>query len=87
MVTFKKPPLSKLAPGKTNYVRFRLSHDVADEMSPSERPLGDALDGDATFFASEDSVETAWYIVGPVPGDVTMAQEYASGSRGTVDGG
>ncbi|MEP6574700.1 MAG: glucose-6-phosphate dehydrogenase, partial [Gemmatimonadota bacterium] len=29
VVTFKKPPLSKLAPGKTNYVRFRLSPDVA----------------------------------------------------------
>ncbi|MEP6574671.1 MAG: glucose-6-phosphate dehydrogenase, partial [Gemmatimonadota bacterium] len=100
-----------LAPGKTNYVRFRLSPDVAiaigaqvkrpgeqmisepaefmiaqqphgDEMGPYERLLGDALDGDATFFAREDSVEAAWSIVGPVLGDVTPAVEYAPGSWG-----
>ncbi|MEO8634665.1 MAG: glucose-6-phosphate dehydrogenase [Gemmatimonadales bacterium] len=111
MVTLRKPPLSKLAPGETNYVRFRLSPDVTiaigaqvkrpgeqlisepaefmiahhprgDEMEPYERLLGDALDGDATFFAREDSVEAAWTIVEAVLGDATPAHEYEPGTSG-----
>ena len=32
----------------------------ADEMTPYERLLGDALRGDAALFARQDSVEVAW---------------------------
>jgi len=114
MVTLRKPPLSRLAPGETNYVRFRLSPDVTiaigarvkrpgeqiisepaefmiahhphgDEREPYERLLGDALGGDATFFAREDSVETAWAIVEPILGNVTPAHEYQPGSWGPAE--
>ena len=114
MVTLRKPPLSRLAPGETNYVRFRLSPDVTiaigarvkrpgeqlisepaefmiahhqhgDEREPYERLLGDALGGDATFFAREDSVEAAWAIVEPILGNVTPAHEYQPGSWGPTE--
>jgi glucose-6-phosphate 1-dehydrogenase len=114
MVTLRKPPLSRLAPGETNYVRFRLSPDVTiaigarvkrpgeqiisepaeftiahhphgDEREPYERLLGDALGGDATFFAREDSMETAWAIVEPILDNVTPAHEYQPGSWGPAE--
>jgi glucose-6-phosphate 1-dehydrogenase len=111
VVTLKRPPLTTLAPGETNYVRFRLSPDVtiaigarikrpgeefisdptelrvvhrpsADEMTPYERLLGDAMDGDAMLFAREDGVEAAWTVVQGILGDVEPALEYARGSWG-----
>jgi len=111
IVSLKSPPLTRLAAGDTNYVRFRLSPEVtiaigarvkmpgeqlvsepaefqvthkatADEMSPYERLLGDALDGDALMFARQDSVEGAWAIVDPVLGDATPLHEYEPGSWG-----
>jgi glucose-6-phosphate 1-dehydrogenase len=111
LVTLKRPPLTKLAPGETNYVRFRLSPDVtiaigarvkrageefisdptelrvahqrsADEMTPYQRLLGDAMDGDAMLFAREDGVEAAWKVVEGILGDVEPTLEYDSGSWG-----
>src|SRR5262249_40109010 len=41
-------------------------HPGADEMDAYERLLHDAMLGDATLFAREDSVEQAWRIVEPV---------------------
>ncbi len=41
-------------------------HPGAKEMDAYERVLGDAMAGDATLFAREDSVEEAWRIVDPV---------------------
>ncbi len=38
----------------------------SDEMSAYERLLGDAMDGDATLFARQDTVEAAWAIVDPL---------------------
>jgi glucose-6-phosphate 1-dehydrogenase len=38
-------------------------HPAPDEMDAYERLLGDAMRGDATLFAREDSVEEAWRIV------------------------
>jgi glucose-6-phosphate 1-dehydrogenase len=38
----------------------------SDEMDAYERLLGDAMDGDATLFARQDSVEAAWGIVDPL---------------------
>ena len=42
------------------------SHPCPDEMDAYERVLGDAMAGDATFFAREDYVEEAWRIVDPM---------------------
>src|SRR6266702_472907 len=94
-----------------NYVRFRISPDIAiafganimgpgdetdsasveivasrhpgaDERDAYERVLGDAMAGDATLFAREDSVEEAWRIVDPVLKDTTPVGEYEPNSWG-----
>jgi glucose-6-phosphate 1-dehydrogenase len=111
VVTLKRPPLMTLAPGETNYVRFRLGPDMtiavgarvkrpgeefvsdptelrvahrpsADEMTPYERLLGDAMDGDTMLFAREDGVEAAWMVVQGILGNVEPALEYDAGSWG-----
>ncbi len=51
-------------------------HHSGDEMTPYERLLGDAMRGDATRFAREDSVESAWRVVDPVLGNTTPVHEY-----------
>ncbi len=45
-------------------------------MDAYERLLYDAMKGDATLFAREDSVEHAWRIVEPVLGNATPISEY-----------
>jgi glucose-6-phosphate 1-dehydrogenase len=60
-------------------------HQEKDEMTPYERLLGDAMDGDVMLFAREDSVDAAWAIVEPILGDVTPVHEYEPGSWGPVD--
>jgi glucose-6-phosphate 1-dehydrogenase len=96
---------------KPNYIRFRISPDIAiafganvmgpgdetdsdfteilasrhpgaDERDAYERVLGDAMAGDATLFAREDSVEEAWRIVDPVLKDATRLEEYEPNSWG-----
>jgi glucose-6-phosphate 1-dehydrogenase len=54
----------------------------ADEMTPYERLLGDAMRGDATLFARQDSVEVAWDIVDHLLASGPQAEPYASGSWG-----
>jgi glucose-6-phosphate 1-dehydrogenase len=54
----------------------------ADEMTPYERLLGDAMRGDATLFAREDSVEVAWDIVDRLLASGPQAEPYAAGSWG-----
>jgi len=54
----------------------------ADEMTPYERLLGDAMRGDATLFARQDSVEVAWEIVDRLLASGPQAEPYASGSWG-----
>jgi glucose-6-phosphate 1-dehydrogenase len=56
----------------------------ADEMTPYERLLGDAMRGDATLFARQDSVEAAWDIVDRLLASGPQAEPYASGSWGPV---
>ena len=53
-----------------------------DEMEPYERLLGDAIDGDATLFAGEDSVEESWRIVDPVLKNPSSLYEYEPGAWG-----
>ncbi len=60
-----------------------LSHQPdGDEMEAYERLLGDALKGDATLFAREDSVEAAWRIVDPVLGNVVPVEPYEPNTWG-----
>jgi len=60
-------------------------HQRADEMTPYERLLGDALRGDQSLFAREDSIEAQWRIVEPVLGDVTPVYEYEPNTWGPVE--
>ena len=53
-----------------------------DEMAPYERLLGDAMRGDQTLFAREDSVLEAWRIVDPALGQETPLHEYEPGTWG-----
>jgi glucose-6-phosphate 1-dehydrogenase len=61
----------------------------AEEMDAYERLLGDAMAGDATLFARQDSVEAAWTIVEPIlgggKGGGTPVHEYEPGTWGPVD--
>ena len=54
----------------------------ADEMTPYERLLGDAMRGDTTLFARQDSVEVAWDIVDRLLASGPQAEPYAAGSWG-----
>jgi len=54
----------------------------ADEMTPYERLLGDAMRGDPTLFAREDAVEVAWDIVDRLLASGPQAEPYAAGSWG-----
>jgi glucose-6-phosphate 1-dehydrogenase len=54
-------------------------------LDPYERLLGDALEGDTTLFARQDSVEAAWAVVEPILGDVTPVHAYEPGSWGPAD--
>jgi glucose-6-phosphate 1-dehydrogenase len=54
----------------------------ADEMTPYERLLGDAMRGDATLFARQDSVEIAWDIVDRLLASGPQAEPYPVGSWG-----
>jgi glucose-6-phosphate 1-dehydrogenase len=59
--------------------------DESLSISAYERLIGDALHGDPTLFAREDSIEEAWRIVDPVAGapeKATAPETYASGSWG-----
>jgi glucose-6-phosphate 1-dehydrogenase len=53
-----------------------------EAMEPYERLLGDALAGDPSLFAREDSVEAAWSIVDPILGPDTPLYEYDPGGWG-----
>ena len=55
------------------------------EMGAYERLLTDAMKGDATLFAREDSVEQAWRIVDPVLRAGTWLYEYEPGTWGPAE--
>jgi glucose-6-phosphate 1-dehydrogenase len=62
-----------------------LHKEDADEMGAYERLLGDAMAGDPTLFARQDSVEAAWSIVEPILGAATPLRDYRPGSWGPPD--
>ncbi|MGA7119235.1 MAG: glucose-6-phosphate dehydrogenase [Polyangiaceae bacterium] len=59
--------------------------NAAEDMSPYERLLGDAMNGDASLFAREDSVEAQWSVVDPILGAVTPLHSYILGSWGPTE--
>jgi glucose-6-phosphate 1-dehydrogenase len=75
------------APGETMAGReteLYACNSHADEMTPYERLLGDALRGDPTLFARQDSVEVAWDIVDRLLASGPQAEPYVPGSWGPV---
>jgi glucose-6-phosphate 1-dehydrogenase len=76
------------APGEAmvgERVELLARDSTADDMTPYERLLGDALRGDAMLFVREDEVESAWRIVEPVLGNVTPVHEYEPGTWGPAE--
>jgi glucose-6-phosphate 1-dehydrogenase len=51
-------------------------------MRPYERLLGDAMRGDVSLFARQESVEEAWRVVDPIVGGATPLYEYEPGTWG-----
>jgi glucose-6-phosphate 1-dehydrogenase len=66
-------------------VELIASQQARDEMSPYERLLGDALEGDQSLFAREDAIEAQWRIVEPVLGDVSPVYRYEPDTWGPVE--
>jgi len=66
-------------------VELSLCHQDPEEMQPYERLIGDAMMGDATLFAREDSVEAAWAIVDHILGVTTPVYPYEPGTWGPVE--
>ena len=65
---------------------LKVVHQVdGTEMDAYERLLGDAMEGDATLFSRQDSVEAAWAIVEPILGGATPVHEYEPGTWGPPD--
>jgi glucose-6-phosphate 1-dehydrogenase len=56
--------------------------DTPAGMDAYERLIGDAMTGDATFFARQDAVEAAWAIVEPVLHKSDPLYQYDSGTWG-----
>jgi glucose-6-phosphate 1-dehydrogenase len=63
-------------------VELLATEGVRNEMDAYERLLGDAMNGDATLFAREDSVEAQWRIVAPVLSSAAALHEYEPGTWG-----
>jgi glucose-6-phosphate 1-dehydrogenase len=76
-------------------VELIASHSAAEELSPYERLLTDAMRGDTELFSRQDLIERSWEIVDAVLDDATPVHGYAQGSWGPeqadrlidVDGG
>jgi len=76
------------APGSTmsgRTIELDFCHQPHDEMEAYERLIGDALRGDTTLFARQDSIEAAWRIFDPVLAQATPAHPYASGTWGPAE--
>jgi len=61
--------------------------ESAGRLDAYERLIGDAMEGDPTLFARQDSVEAAWAIVDPVleRGSGSPLFVYECGSAGPVE--
>ena len=63
-------------------VELTARHQHADEKSPYERLLGDAIRGDAGLFTSDAAVEAAWRVVDPVLRNHEPVEAYEPGTWG-----
>jgi glucose-6-phosphate 1-dehydrogenase len=63
-------------------VELLACESTTDEMSPYERLIGDAMDGDETLFTRADSVDVAWQIVQPILNNTTPVERYQPGAWG-----
>jgi glucose-6-phosphate 1-dehydrogenase len=63
-------------------VEMRAHYQPTNSMLPYERLLGDAMKGDLTLFAREDSVEAAWRVVDPALDADSSPVEYEAGTWG-----
>lgn len=63
-------------------VELYVSNVTSEAMEAYERLIGDAMEGDATLFAREDSVEAAWGIVDPIVKNGSPVYRYEPGSWG-----
>jgi glucose-6-phosphate 1-dehydrogenase len=74
------------APGEAlrgEQVELIVRHHAAEELpAPYERLLGDALEGDPSLFARQDTIEAAWRIVEPVLDDAVPVRLYRPGTWG-----
>jgi glucose-6-phosphate 1-dehydrogenase len=68
-------------------VELRVCRHPRDELTPYERLLGDAADGDATLFAREDGVEAAWAVVDGVLNEPGEPLLYGKGTWGPAESG
>ncbi len=60
-------------------------HQPHEEMSAYERLIGDAMIGDATLFARQDSAEAQWRIVDPILDGQTPVHAYEPGTWGPAE--
>lgn len=73
------------APGEEmvgEQVELSALDDSSDDMEPYERLIGDAMNGDAELFTSEQASEVAWRIVDPVLDDAVTVHRYKPGTWG-----
>jgi glucose-6-phosphate 1-dehydrogenase len=74
------------APGEAmrgEQIELTVRHHPAEELpAPYERLLGDALEGDPSLFARQDTVEAAWRIVEPVLDGAVAVRHYRPGTWG-----
>jgi glucose-6-phosphate 1-dehydrogenase len=74
------------APGEAmqgEQIELTVRYHPAEELeAPYERLLGDALEGDPSLFARQDTVEAAWRIVDPVLDGAVPVLEYRPGTWG-----
>jgi glucose-6-phosphate 1-dehydrogenase len=63
-------------------VELVVRDDTRDHMSAYERLIGDAIEGERTLFAREDTVEHSWAIVDPVLDLPSPVQVYEPGTWG-----
>jgi len=66
-------------------VELYASHHSGSERPPYQRLIGDAIRGDQSLFAREDSVEAAWRVVDGILGDQTRVHDYEPGTWGPTE--
>jgi glucose-6-phosphate 1-dehydrogenase len=66
-------------------VELLATQDATEDMTPYERLLGDAMNGDPVLFARQDSVEAQWRVVEPILGEATALHSYRPATWGPVE--